>query len=252
MNLAIVCPLGRDNAAIVKRNFERQEFRGARLVVVENGGGAGSCDRHGLIPWRVLTSGRHQSLAKNAGLEFLLSDGWATHWTTFDDDDWYGPAYLQEVADAFAAGHEAVCKSDSFMRLYDGRLVFQTLLGEQTEVPGGHGPTLGSRLWQDMPRFSDADRWGEDRQWCFDLHDLGVKFRATSRFHFCYERSAPATHTFPLTDDQLLAWGFGDKWIAHGNASAIIVGAETPRLEAVQPQVLDLTTHPAFAPRACH
>lgn len=246
MNLAVICPLGRDNAAIVERNFERQSFADARLVVVENGPGLGSCERHGLKPWRVLTSGRHQSLAKNAGLECLLEDGWATHWTTFDDDDWYGPAYLQEVADAFSAGHQAVCKSNSFMRLDDGRLLFQSMLGENCVVPGGQGPTLGSRLWSDMPRFSDAQRWGEDWQWCVDLDALGMQFWATSRHHFCYERSEPLTHTFPLTDEQLLGWSCGERWVAHGNAEAILNGAEEPRLESVPVPTLDISTHPCF------
>lgn len=244
MNLTVICPFHRvENARNVLENWQRRTFRGARLVVVLNGSG-----RLVEFPSGITTieSAAHQSHAKNAGLEHALKDGWSTHWTTFDDDDYYGPKYLQEVADAFAAGHEVVGKSESWVSLHDGRLMLFGNDGASRVVPGLQGPTIGSVLWPDMPRFSARDRWGEDFEWTEDAKKLGKQCWATSRNHFCYVRRAPQQHTFPLTDEELLAFSRGDVFHVKNPGLDVVDGLDAPALTQIERPKLPATQHPLF------
>lgn len=221
--------MGRDDGANLRTNWERQTHRDAVLFVVENGSGLGSCARHG-VEATVLRSAAHQSSARNEGLDVAIARCF-TRWANWDSDDGYYPEYLAELAAAFDAGHRLIGKSDHFCELSDGRMMLLGADGENCETQALQGPTLGSVLWPDMPRFPLLDI-GEDIEWTAAMVTHGVKPWATSRNHFCYSRRGlPETHALDVTDAEFLAWRAGTTHVVECESRlAVLTGAEAPRL----------------------
>jgi hypothetical protein len=240
--------MGRDDGANLRANWERQEFRGATLFVIENGPGLGTCARNG-VDATVFSSERHQSHARNGGLDVAIARHF-THWRNWDSDDWYGANDLAESVAAFAAGHEVIGKSDHFCELSDGRLVLLGADGENRETQALQGPTLGSVLWPDMPRFPVVDI-GEDIDWTAAMVAAGMRPWATSRNHFCYSRRGkPEDHACDVTDAELLYFRAGDAHIVHCESRlAVLNGTEAPRLTLHAPEPRPVWDHPQIRKR---
>lgn len=243
MKLAVICPMGRDNAKALQANVRRQSFQDFQLVVAENGPGRGSCYTAGLVA-HVVQSEHHQSHAKNAALAKARCLG-ATHWATFDDDDYYGPGYLAELVAAFEAGHRVVGKCAHFTRLASGNVIYSSGDVEDdlsnTEATGLQGPTLAAEFWDGMPLFQDTGRYGEDARWLRDVTALGVPMWTTSPFHFCYQRHGLGLgHTWPMRDADVErfalghnfdvgAWGPGARRLIDGGDMAALLACRRLR-----------------------
>ena len=181
-----VCPFSRpeflDN---VIQNFSQQTFRDRRFIVVENGEAVGACEAAGFKPDVLLQSDNHQSHAKNAALEWICVNG-GGWFATFDDDDYYGPRYLEEVMSA-AGEAEIVGKNDHFLQGLDGRVRFFETGHQNTLHTEAHGATLCARA-EDCPRFADTGVIGEDFDWLIRYQKQGAKLRLTSPFHYMIVR----------------------------------------------------------------
>lgn len=129
----------------------------------------------------------------------------------WDDDDYYGPRYLEEVAAALEHA-PIVGKASTFVRVVDwdkdrpsepaDRLRLCTLPGtedvtrEPCPVRGG---TLAFRLDADVPAFrlpDPAQPWGEDTAFCSDAAERGLTMRLTSRWNYAYRRGE-SDHVWP-------------------------------------------------------
>lgn len=250
---AIVVPLGRDNAQYVLRNYQRQRVK-IPIVVVENGAGVGSCARAGFRPTLTLTSDQHQSAAKNVGLAEMRERG-ATHWLSWDDDDWYGPEYVAEALAAFGAGHEVIGKAAHFVKLANNCTYFIAYAEQDIQsdryVDTVKGAARGAVFWDDQPSFREDMASGEDTQWALDVGAQGKRIWAVSPFHFCYMRHGRSYgHASPLTDAKMLetanlmgdvfdvgVWGNGGGGAARVVCSGDVALATRHRLP--RPTVLD-------------
>lgn len=201
MKLNVIVPLSRPAMLPnVIENFVRQRYQNKSLVIVQNGPGLGTCQRYGFQPDALIDiSTTHQSHAKNAALEYLLDKG-ESYFATFDDDDYYGEAYLDSIADGLKRGYDVVGKASIFIRFEDNRMVFVPQEGSCCEVNCINGPTISGVLSKAMPMFKEMI-WGEDIDWVGTMIAFGAKVWAADRHSFCWMRRGHAHgHTYKITD----------------------------------------------------
>lgn len=172
-------------------NFARQTVP-ARLVVIENGPAVGMFPRHDDIV--VLRSGvQHHAAAKNVALDYLRGQG-AGAWTTFDDDDYYGPSYLNEFRDLLElTGADAVGKLRSFIAFDDGLYRFNNERCDQWTEGTINGGAIGAAT-PNVPDFEVVTN--DDFVWCNTMRGLGRRLWASSCWGYCYDRRSTHRHAW--------------------------------------------------------
>lgn len=196
MFLTVIVPTHRgpiEIASIIKY-FISQRYPSKRLIIVENGDAIGTCKRHGLYADAVLSSAHSKSEALNVGLEWLRAKGGGP-WVGWDDDDYYGPHYLDEVSDHLCK-YDLVGKSSLYVKRNDGRL----WLVRREGWPLGHS----FAAWSDCCDFRTVNRWGEDDLFLQDMIKRGAKLGNMSPDHFVWQRSGDLSkHIWPANDEQM-------------------------------------------------
>lgn len=199
--VTVIVPLSRPRfMRDVIENFARQTFARKRLVIVENGEAVGACAKAGFVPDVVLTSDAHQSAAKNVGLEWLRERG-GGFFATMDDDDYFGPRYLEEAV-AHSGRGDIIGKSACFTRTAGGVMRYFEHEGALQFVNYVHGPTIAA--WAEFVDDFPLIAWGEDAAFIIAARKAGAKAWATSRFHFLQRRFPGRHHTWQITDRQMV------------------------------------------------
>lgn len=226
-NIWCIVPFSRpQNLNWVIDGFKSQTYTDKKLIIVENGPAVGACKKAGIQPDVLLTSKKHQSYAKNEALLWLKKNHPKDWWATWDDDDYYGPQYLQELADNTSKA-DIIGKASSFMKLTDDRLYMLTRWNQgEAEQPFIHGPTV-TGIAGDSILFDYMD-WGEDLVWVREMHRLGAKVYRTSQFHWCYFRFANTRHTWLISDDELRYSNTGQIYLASDKFDPDIVNGIVP------------------------
>jgi glycosyltransferase involved in cell wall biosynthesis len=214
--ITVIVPFSRPSqVGHVVACFARQRYQDKRLVVVENGAAVGQWT---LPADAVLTASSGPAEARNVGLDYVRQHG-GGGFAMFDDDDYYGPGYLEEVAQALCKGADVVGKAALFVRVQAG---LRAVLGGPEHMwcrslfPGC---TLAG--WADTACEFPDRRVGEDSAWLLAMIAQGAQMWAGSRFGFCYDRSG-VDHALQVEDDVLLrCW-------ARGNAKAYDFGDWDP------------------------
>jgi len=249
MRLNVIVPLSRPSMVKnVRANFERQKFQNKRLVVVQNGPGLGACQNAGFQPDVLIEIGKaHQSIAKNTALEYLRGMG-ESFFATFDDDDYYGPMYLHDIADGFLKGYEVSGKSNIYIRFSDNRMLFAVQTGESCEVTNVNGPTISGVITKDTPLFPEI-QWGEDNEWLKDAVRLGCRIWSSNRSNFCWMRRGELHgHTYRITDAGLenSIRALGIVFDCGHFSETVVDGLDAPsRFDRMEPQEFDFSLHPA-------
>ena len=190
-------------------SFRRQDHPRKRLIFVTNSDAFDLDDvrrRIAEFPDSVhlnLPPERTLGECLNAALDVSTSDWFAK----FDDDDWYGEAYLSDMllarlyTDAPILGKRTnyvyLEGSDRTVLRFAGR-EFQTV----STVQGGtllvRRDALGSIRFASLPR-------GTDSRFLEDCTAAGLDIFSTDRFNFMLHRRAdPASHTWTIEDDEIL------------------------------------------------
>lgn len=182
-------------------NFERQRFPGKRLLIAANG--AASDDQHWInagCPRDWIQTREHQSIAKNEAIAFIKKQG-GGFFATMDDDDWYGPGYLDELA-GYAKSYDALGKRRHFVSLGDDLtdcapelLLCNRRYADSEDAAWLTGGTISgwAETAVDYPMMKEA----EDLSWCDRMHAKGARIRGLSIYHYLYRRSyAGAKHTY--------------------------------------------------------
>jgi glycosyltransferase involved in cell wall biosynthesis len=190
-------------AQTIFQRFAAQTYPNKKLVLVENGDGEGTCQRLNLKPDLLLTSGKHQSWAKNEGILKLRALGHTRDfWTTWDDDDYYGPRYLEELAENLHKG-DVIGKSKSFIKLSDDNLYLIDTPPENVALDDKwvvHGPTITARVGESL--LFEHQPFAEDLKFVDEMRLQGAKIYVTSRYNWCYRRNASSNHTWQISDDE--------------------------------------------------
>jgi len=245
----VIVPLSRPKMLVnVIGNFERQSYPNKSLVIVQNGPGLGACQRLGFEPDVLIDIGKaHQSTAKNSALEYLRSRG-ESYFATFDDDDYYGPSYLEGIADGFNRGFDVVGKSAIFVRYSDGRMHYLEQEGDLCRVDLVNGPTISGAITADTPLFKEFI-WGEDNDWVSMVRAMGAKIWASSRHGFCWMRHAAHehNHTYRITDAGLenMTRALGPVYDCGMFDELVVNGVVEPsRFDRMPEQELSMDLHP--------
>lgn len=182
-------------------NIKRQTFSNIKVCIVENGDGLGVCKKNNFTPDLLLSSEKHQSAAKNAALDAIKSLG-GGYTTVFDDDDYYGPNYIQEVVDS-AELSEVTGKLGLIAKLSDDKMyVFHyngICMGFTQWVQGS---TIS--CWAEDAIFYETNlKFAEEMRWCRQMTLNGARIFSTSIYNYCYMRYKNHNHTFE-EDDRLI------------------------------------------------
>jgi glycosyltransferase involved in cell wall biosynthesis len=183
-------------------NFRRQTFKNKRLVIVENGPAVGTCKAQGVEPDILLTSSPGVAFARNEGLAEARRRG-GEYIAYTDDDDYYGPKYLEEIAQHAKPGR-VVGKAAVYYQMTDGRMRFFSHGGELRKVHFIQGPTMSAWV-SDAADFDNTATCGEDSIWEGAMRNKGCEIFATSRFNALLRRYInPNHHTWYITDRQMI------------------------------------------------
>jgi len=172
--------------------------------VVENGDGIGACKRHGIQPDAILTSERAKVIALDTGLEWLRKNNGGM-WAGWDDDDYYGPGYLTEVAETLS-NNDIAGKPSFFVRRSDEKI---WLFNRPNGYPFGHS----FAAWSNCQDFSPYLQWqDDDNVWFASMLRSGARFGRMSQWHLVWQRPR-GWHLYNASDRQLASFvmHFGGK-----------------------------------------
>jgi hypothetical protein len=216
--ITVIAPHARPEfTANLLANWRRQRKVESHLVVVENGPGVGSVAAD--EGCTVICSGPHQADAMNVGLEWLRNNGGGT-WARFDDDDYYGPAYLARVERLGGAGLIVSGMPWRFVMLDDGLHQFRGC-GEFT------GGSLAASSADVVPfeRFPD-----DDLRWCKAMRQHGATFVEREPWGYCYDRTTRLAPRVIAGGKAVTRFGFGPSLFYGPHA---ITAVDYPGLEHI-------------------
>jgi hypothetical protein len=193
----VLAPCSRPgNLGLIAENFLRQRFQEKSLLIVENGPAVGaSASMHLPFGTCIITSDHNISLAKNTGLDEIRKRG-GGFVAIMDDDDWYGPDYLDEAA-GWARSYDVIGKNRHFLNM-DGELWLcqRRLAHRRTQYLCGGTICCWAETCPNYPIVRTADDVGL----CSILVNQGATLWGTSVNHYCYTRSSNADHTWKVRD----------------------------------------------------
>lgn len=182
--------------------FRRQEHPDKKLCIVENGEALGACERLGIVPHLIINSDAQVSRARNAGMYAIRErgGGWISMW---DDDDWYGPGYLSEMAELIESKRADIYGKHRHFVATPNRGLW--LFNEKAQNKPSwhvHGPTLVFRAEEGV--LFKEQKEAEEIRWCHDMGKLGARVWAASIHHLLYLRYDGAhEHTWEADDDRV-------------------------------------------------
>lgn len=227
--MIIVCPFSRPQNLGLVLSMWQQQTRSVGLVLVAK-------DRS----WDVLRAESAGAIvlsgcdtvggAKNAGIGYGIASGesWATVW---DDDDYYGPQYVEQAEDNIDENVDVLTQGIGFVRFEDGLYYFE----KPIHFTPGHCTTF--RL-ASVPKFPEASL-GEDVDWSHQLDWSRV--RQIPPWHMVYHREGTG-HAFETSKVEFAKQFEPSRYI--GDVPDTFVDAPTelssyPRFEVSDEQVFD-------------
>jgi hypothetical protein len=203
MNGAIICPTMRpERAEWLREQYKRQRAE-VPLIIVANGRASDQAWRYDFAR-AVIEGPQHKARCLELGK--LAAESLGADWyACWDDDDYYGGAYLEHVAQAFEAGARWVGQRAHYMRTSKGRLwrtgpegfILGCCLSTRVNMPG----------WSAYPNdVGPEGRWAKDH---------GVAPVVLPPGHFAHLRSGDhARHVWPASDEHIAlrsggAWDLG-------------------------------------------
>jgi hypothetical protein len=188
------------------QNFTQQTYKDKRLIIVENGPGIGCFKNTDFV---VLSSGQHQSLAKNEAINWIRNHG-GGWFSTFDCDDYYGSNYLEELSQNLDKA-EIIGKHDRFLKTENDELILTYGLYENNYSKSIQGPTISARS-EDCCFFKDVYNkdgsiWsGDDADFIADMTTKGARIYSTSRFNFMQCRYKSDHHVWCVYAKEIIQY----------------------------------------------
>lgn len=201
MLISVLCVSKRpSHVAQAISNFRRQRWTDKEFVFVAN---SGDFDLDLLKEsLRGVPNARFLSAEGNlgAGLNHAIESSSGRLWAKFDDDDEYGPRYLQEAATAFGSRKAPLIGKRSYF-MYLAEINATILRGpgnenKRTKLVSG-ATLVGDREVLAKYPFDEEARRGVDTMLINSLLADGVRPWSTSRYGFMATRRADrSTHTW--------------------------------------------------------
>lgn len=180
-------------------NFKRQTFEKKRLVIVENGESVSKFPDIGQDI--TLMSAKGVSTSKNIGLNYLKEKG-NVFWTSFDEDDYYGPNYLEELVENSDKA-DIIGKTNSFIHFDEDKMYLLDFEYENcfTNMIFGYSISCWTKDCVNYPRLNG---WGEDAAFVNLMKEKGAKVWATSRYNSLIKRYHNGNHTWIADKEEIL------------------------------------------------
>lgn len=209
--MSVLAPTNRpEHVPNIFENFARQNFGMKELVLVTNGFEIPELEldrlkqKNELDNVKVVYAEEGLSLGACLNLGIARADGSIV--TKMDDDDYYAPEYLGDMAYALRYSRaEVVGKRSHFMYLSGSSQLILRLPGEDhlfTDFVIGPTLTASKSLLTEIP-FEDRTR-GEDSSFLKNVKAAGGTIYAADKFNFCQFRGSHE-HTWKVHDEALLA-----------------------------------------------
>jgi hypothetical protein len=192
-----IVPLTRiQNCEFIIEQFVLQNLDNKKLIFVQDNIVSTSIVNN-IINIGSGTTGISEAL--NAGLYFARENGSFDDWfVKWDDDDFYGPSYLQSIKIAQQIGANMTGRSKLWMKTSDQKIWFINGSVGWSNSCNLHGSTLAASL--DCCDFTHVDRCGEDTIWVQNMRQKGAKIWACEPKDHCYIRSGNNDHAWPIPD----------------------------------------------------
>ncbi|MHC4819857.1 MAG: glycosyltransferase family 2 protein [Planctomycetota bacterium] len=184
-------------------HFNVQTYVPRELVLVLNGDGFDPRRVERLVaqspaPARVYRT--PASWSKSGCLQLACERARGELLVLMDDDDWYGPRYVEDFVLAFLFSEAGVvCKNCHVTRFdADGRMILCCPGMEFRYGEIGSGAAMGLRreVMQEVSWLNAPT--GEDSLFFRDCLAHGIPILSTARFHFVRRRRHPRYHTWKL------------------------------------------------------
>jgi len=192
-------------------NYDRQEYEDKELIIILNN------DRLNLGEWREKVKSHpdvtvyqiDEKETLGVCLNYGIEKAKFNYISKFDDDNYYGPAFLEDLMNAFEyTDADIVGKCAGYIYFENGDIL--ALYGEAREHCYTHF-VLGSAIIIKREVF-DRVPWPTDRIWGSDTEFLrqsvknGFKIYSADRFNYVYvRRSSQENHTWKVKDEEQLA-----------------------------------------------
>lgn len=194
-------PIYADN---IFENYNRQLLKNKELILILNN------NKMSLEKW-ISMSKEYSNISvfqidekKSLGycLNFGISKAKYNIIAKFDDDDYYGPKYLQQAVNALRYA-DVVGKYCTFVYFEDSKtLAIRNPKRENKYVLRLEGPTLVFRKKVFEKIKFHHKSLGEDIQFCKDCLKNGIKLYATDKYNYVYIRHGlKAKHSWNIKDE---------------------------------------------------
>lgn len=230
-SVVVVVPLSRPSMVPnVLENFERQTFQAKRLLIVENGRALG----HWQGPGEVLRAPGVASAgaAKNVALAHLRASlpESRNFVSIFDDDDYYGPRYLEEQVQVLSQGkYPIVGKAQHFIEDDRGFWLLNRYVSS-CEYDWCCGGTQTFDLAR-VRTFLEKPV-GEDVHFVRDVETRGERLFVTSPFGFLWNRKG-SDHVFQRDAvARAIDWGLHVLYLGPKVDFAVVNGEKPVRAQS--------------------
>lgn len=191
-------------------NFDRQRYAPKELIIILNNNSLN------IDEW-IAQATRYQNAAvyrvdEQEGLGDCLNSGVAKarfdHIAKFDDDDYYAPAYLEDMMSAFHHSEaDVVGKWTIYVYIEARKSLFKWHPGsEHCFVPRVAGSTImvRRRVFEKVS-FASGKGQGRDTQFLKDCGANGLRIYSADRFnHVVIRRASKGLHTWKFADDDII------------------------------------------------
>jgi len=192
-------------------NYDRQEYEDKELIIILNN------NRLNLEEWRKRAKSHPNvtvyqidekeplGVCLNHGIEKARFD----YISKFDDDNYYGPAFLEDLMNAFEYTDAAIVgKCAGYMYFENGDILALNAEGREhcyTNYVLGSAIIIKREVFDSVPWPTDR-RQGSDTEFLRQIVGSGFKMYSADRFNYaCVRRSSPELHTWKIKDEEQLA-----------------------------------------------
>ncbi|WP_242215240.1 glycosyltransferase family 2 protein [Bacillus cereus group sp. BfR-BA-01383] len=206
----ITCTMREEFMDNVFANYERQIGEDKELIIILN---RGTMD---FKRWEEKASGYRNVNIYQLGEEYTLGDclnfaidqSKYDYIAKFDDDDYYGAAYIIRSIEGFKKPDVSIVGKNSFyMYIKSKRALILANDKEHTYTDWVAGATLVVKKEVFSKVKFRSRNIAEDAFFIADCKLYGFKMYSTDRFDFTALRRDPNEHTWQVSDEVLLNWG---------------------------------------------
>lgn len=205
----ITCTIRQEQMNHIFENYSRQSYEPKQLIIILNR------DDLNIQKWReraeqyddILVFRQSQNKSLGGCLNFGVSKARHSVIAKFDDDDYYGPGYLNQAIQALQTTEAAVVGKDAHTTYFENDHILAVFRPYNQNVYTNHiggGTIVFKKSVFSHVKFP-LTNLAEDIIFLNKCLDKGIKIFSTDKNHYCYiRRKDKQTHTWQVEDEEML------------------------------------------------